>query len=141
MLHPNIDVGSEPTFSFKLNDAPADIKGSSCPYNDLLGKAPKGMGYVDTTMDIEGMNRFDVENLLVEKIIPEVSKDTKIGAKAIDGFFEKPQANASTTFVLRTMVKKTDVQEIIDGRDGLVFAVRSALGRNATVVWKSSVEA
>lgn len=134
VLHPNINVGRDTVFSSKLDDAAANVKGGDCPYNDLLGKAPDGMVYVDTLMNVEGKNRFELENALVGKIIPEVSKLDNIDSKSVDGFFAKPQeANAtSTNFTLRAMVKEGDKDAVLNDTDSMVDAVSRAMG-NVTV--------
>lgn len=90
-VHPNIDVDDKTTFSFKVDTASDSIKGGACPYNDLLGMAPNGKQYVDFTMEVSGMNRFEVENKLVENIIPKIASDERLDSKSVDAFFEKPQ--------------------------------------------------
>lgn len=92
------------------------------------------MVYVDTLMNVEGKNRFELENALVGKIIPEVSKLDNIDSKSVDGFFAKPQeANAtSTNFTLRAMVKEGDKDAVLNDTDSMVDAVSRAMG-NVTV--------
>lgn len=132
-VHPNVDVDDSTTFSFKVDTAADSVKGGACPYNDLLGTAPSGKRYVDFTMEVTGQNRFEVENKLVEKIIPKIASDERLDSKSVDAFFEKPQKAGSTTLKLRLMVDDNDTKSVSGDGSQIAQDVQSALGGGAIV--------
>ena len=136
MFHEDVDVGGEKTFVVKYKEAPSRLQSGGCPYNDLSGAAAPGKRFVDTEMNITGMNRFQVEEKLVEGIIPELAKQLEnIDAKSIEGYFKLPPPRAkASNFVVRVMASDAEAESFLR-KDAVVPSVQKALGIDATVTW------
>ena len=132
-VHPEAESDNSTTFSFKMKDADSSEKGGSCPYNDLLGEAPIGMVYIDVELEVKGMDRFQIEDKLVDSVIPEVTRDKRIERNGIEVFFEKPQQLSTSVLVLRIMVKEESENSMLNDAATVQGSVQRALGSSAEV--------
>lgn len=134
MVHPSLDESYEPFFSFKLNINANSAVARNCPYNQLLtNKALDGMQYIDIEMEIVGLNRFLVEDRLVENIFPQVAQNPHMQLNGIDAYFIKETRKRSSILVLRAMVQNEYASDVMENAGRIVRSVGQALDSDVMV--------
>ena len=89
-----------------------------CPYVSLLGTPDKGFNYVDKTYSVNGLNRFEVQDILVDSIYPEFRK-RNISKQEVDVQFRLPQIREeeSVELVVRRKVADNETEEVEKSSD------------------------
>lgn len=126
ILHPDLNIGDHQLF-YISQYIPVDPQSFSCPYISLINKPDEGEVYVDKQLIVEGMNRFEVQDKLVDEVYPRL-KEKRITKDMVDVQFRDKQTEneENANFTVRLLVREEDAEDTRESSD-VADAFREAL--------------
>lgn len=109
LLHPELGI-KKFTCTYSYGPSSRALVGGTCPYQDLNGKAPNGKVFVDRYFIVTGLNRFNIEDLLEDKVLPNASNALKISRASLDIFFTNAQTKNDISLTVRFLVARNDAR-------------------------------
>lgn len=132
ILHPDVNLGDHIVYYMKQyrNPNAADL---TCPYVSLLTDPPSGSVYVDKSISIEGLDRFQVQDQLVDNIYPEFSA-RNISLDKVDVQFREESVKDETAvnIVVRLLVSTEDMNDVRRSSD-VLDSFEDGLTGNGTI--------
>lgn len=112
ILHPDVNLGDHIVYYMKQYQNPEGVF-LVCPFVSLLTDPPIGNVYVDKFISITGLNRFEVQDQLVDNVYPEFSK-RNISTDKVDVQFREEAKNDESfvNIVVRLLVAEQEKEDV-----------------------------
>lgn len=132
ILHPDVNLGDHIVFYMKQYQDPegADL---TCPYVSLLTDPPSGSIYVDKSISIDGLDRFQVQDQLVDNVYPELSKRSISLDKMDVQFREESKKNESSVNIVVRLLVSTEDKQDVEKSSNVTDAFKEGLRGDGTI--------
>lgn len=111
IFHPSVDAGGGLVFSYSYGSPPTGL--GSCPHLELPNAALASHPHIDTVLDIKGLDRFEVEGLLEDKVLLSLNEEFGLGQGTLELLFESaPEPNATKLTIRALTNESTDISSI-----------------------------
>lgn len=107
IMHPDVNLGKHKLYYMsQYVKRPSDKL--SCPHINLFGKPAAGRAYVDKTIRVTGLDRFDVQDQLDSNVYPQLKK-VQVRKGQVDVQFRRASVKneKSVVFVVRILRQRS----------------------------------
>lgn len=137
IFHPGVKTGAlgdaDDLYYYYSLGKPSSDEIAECPYNTLPDKPAKGKKFVTSEFEVNGADRFEVEDKIPSSIAPAVAKAANVTEKDVELYFTRAQKENSTDSFLnvKAMVPNDDADSFDE--DKVASAIQRSLGDDVKV--------